>query len=305
MSRGIWKLCPLMEQAQTQPQAQPHPSADWISFLAWLEVNKQRVIWGAGLGLLLIAMVSLYSWYSNEKEATASRELSKVQMPFGAGEALPQVTLEGLRKVAKSYAGTKAATRAELEMAAAYYTQGNYADALKQFEGFLRDHPDSPWLNSAYFGIAACLDAEKKNEEALKKYGDFIVRYPNDPLADQARLNQGLIYEQTQKFDKAAELYDRMTKMPGYSSAAREADGRLRQIYADHPNLVPTNAPAAKPTAPFVSGTNRPSLISRIGTNQPARSNAPAIRLSPATNSAPAIRLNPAPAAGTPPAAKK
>ena len=293
-----------MEQAQTQPQAQPQTSADWIAFLAWLEVNKKRVIWAAGIVLGLIAIASLYSWYAGEKEADASRALSNIQLPFGAGEAVPQTMTDGLKKIVADYAGTKAAVRAELELAAAYYMQGNYGEAGKAFGGFLREHADSQWVNQAYFGVAASLDAEKKTDEALKKYGDFLARYQNDPLADQARLNQGLLYEQTQKLDEAAKLYDRMTKTQSYSTAAREADGRLRLLYAAHPNLIPSNPPPTKPTMPtLMPGTNRMQVTPR-----PAGSNAPIIKLTPGTSanpaaktapgSAPTIKLTPQPTPG-------
>ena len=287
-----------MEQAQTQPQAQPHTSADWITFLAWLEVNKKRVIMAAGIVLGLIAVASLYAWYSGEKEADASRALSNIQLPFGAGEMLPQSTLDGLKKVVADYAGTKAAVRAELELAAAYDMQGNDGEAGKGFANFLRDRADSQWVSQAYFGVAASLDAEKKTDEALKKYGDFLARYQNDPLADQARLNQGLLYEQTQKLEDAAKLYDRMTKAQSYSTAAREAEGRLHQLYAAHPNLIPSNPPPTKSAMPTVTqGTNRIQV-----TPKPAGSNAPIIKLTPGTSAAPAAK--PAPASGAAPTIK-
>ena len=287
-----------MEQAQTQPQAQPQTSADWIAFLAWLEVNKKRLITGAIVALCLIAVVSLYGWYANENEAAASRALSSALTPFGGGDTASKSNLDTLKSVVSSYSGTKAATRAELEIGAALFTQGDYAGASAQFERFLREHAGSPWSGQAFFGVAACLDAQKKNDEAVKKYGDFIVRYPSDPSADQARLNQGLIYEQSQKLDKAAELYDRMTKTPGYSTASREADGRLRLLYAANPSLIPSNPPPVKPSISMTPATNRIQAAVKGATNTQV------IKLSPGSNAAPAIKLAPAPAPAAP-AAKK
>ena len=89
-----------------------------------------------------------------------------------------------------------------------------------------------------------------------------------------------------------------MTKAQSYSTAAREAEGRLHQLYAAHPNLIPSNPPPTKSAMPTVTqGTNRIQV-----TPKPAGSNAPIIKLTPGTSAAPAAK--PAPASGAAPTIK-
>ena len=58
------------------------PSSASINFLAWVEVNKKRLVI-AGVALIgLVAVVSLVMQQQTSKETKASEALSEVKLPY-------------------------------------------------------------------------------------------------------------------------------------------------------------------------------------------------------------------------------
>ncbi len=264
--------------------AEKQKSQALYEFLAWLEVNKKRVIVGAVVVAAAVGLAVFWNWYRNQRETNASEALSNVRLHTTPSEPLPADTADKLEKVATDFPGTQAATRAELIRASVLFGAGKYAEAEGAFAKYIRDHQESRWLGQAYFGVAVCLDAQNKVNDAIAKYEDFLRRFSNDPNADQARLNLGVLYEAANKPAEAAKEYDKIVKAMSYSPAQGEAQERQRRLLAKHPELapVPTNRP---PTA--VSLPNLPGVMPTVGTNAASRTNLPLI-LKPAPPVAPA-----------------
>jgi tetratricopeptide (TPR) repeat protein len=273
---------PFMDAAKQKTEA-------LYEFLAWLEVNKKRVIAGAVVVAGVIGLVMFVNWYGKEKERKASEALSAIRLQASPTEPLPADTADKLLKVATDYAGTLAAVRAELIRAGMLFTGGKYTEAEAAFAKFIRDHPENRWVGQAYFGVAVSLDAQNKVNDATAKYEDFVRRFSNDPNVDQARLNLGVLYEAANKPAEAVKEYDKIVKAMSYAPAQGEAQERQRRILAKHPELAPvqTNRPASAVTLPAVpgagtaptvrtnavSGTNGPLIIKPV---PPAASPAPA-----------------------------
>src|SRR3954467_11627834 len=170
-------------------------SSGWLSFLAWFEVNRRRVLIGAGIALVVGLAVALFVYTESQKEIRASNALSEVRNSYAPGQPNPPGLADAYFKIAKDYSGTKAGARAALMGASALFVEGNYSAAQQKFEQYIKDYPESPWLAQAHFGIAACLDAQKKYSEAASKYEELRRRYPNDAVADETKLALGRVYE--------------------------------------------------------------------------------------------------------------
>src|SRR4030081_2659809 len=125
-----------------------------LKFLAWLDKNKKRVSLIAAGAAVAIALIAAIIYYPSQKESRASEALSNVRKPFNPSIPLPAGTAEAYLKVAREYEGTKAAGRALLEAASAYYTEGNYANAETQYKRFLNEYPDSSFLPQGMLGFA-------------------------------------------------------------------------------------------------------------------------------------------------------
>src|SRR5688572_5194367 len=113
-----------MDAEQTQ-------SDSWLTFQAWLEVNKRKVmIWSAALLVVVIVAIAVIS-YQAQKEQRASEALSGVRAPATAANAPLTGTADAYLRVAKDHAGTKAGARALLLAGTTRFQEGAYADAHK------------------------------------------------------------------------------------------------------------------------------------------------------------------------------
>ena len=259
------------------------PSAGFYDFLGWLDVNKQRLAIAAVIMAFVGLIIGWFVWRSGQREIEAAQALSAVRLPFNPTEPPPPGTAEGFLKVATEFSGTRAAAQAVLRAGSAYFAEGNYAQAQKQFEDFVRQHGDTPWVPQAVFGIAASLDAQGKSPEAISKYNDFLRSYANDPAADQARLNLARLYEASNQPAQAADMLNKVTSAGPMTPMAGEAQERLRALQAKHPELMATNVLSRQP-APAPMRTNAVVMTNRITVTNPA---------SNPTGAAPKIILQP------------
>jgi hypothetical protein len=291
-------------------------STGLIGFLAWVEVNKKRLVIGLAAGVVLICAAVLLIQRQAQKEIYASQALSDVRLPFSAAAAVPPGTTDALLKVAKEHPGTKAAARALLLSGGLLFAEHNpqsYAEAQKRFAQVLQEYPNSPWTAEANVGLAASLAAMGKTSEATAKYEEIRKRFATAPIIDEAKLALARLYE-AQKPDEAFRIYDELAKggMAGMGGtqggagggSAMEANMRMDDLLKQHPELAklretlnppPSLAPAAPPqtitltnrlnTAASNAVRNLATNVQRISlTNQPAGSGTSApiqIKLSP------------------------
>jgi outer membrane protein assembly factor BamD (BamD/ComL family) len=267
--------------------AQRTHSDSYYNFLAWLEVNKRKVmIWAAAvLFAVLVAIVVVT--YQRQKEQRASEALSNVHASStGAAPPAPG-TAEAYLKVAREHAGTGAGSRALLLGAVTKFQEGAYPDAQKYYEQFMREYPESRWLPIAYFGVASSLDAQGKTAEATKQFEQLRRQFPNDAVADETKLALARLYESQNRPSDAYKLYDELVKANPYSGLGSEAGLRQADLVEKHPELARTNLPPAMTTMPPLMMTNPMGQgTNRAGTNR--------VQIRPLTNTMqrPATNLN-------------
>lgn len=289
-------------------QTQTPPAGLGIKILAWVEVNKRRLIY-AGIGLIgLIVVVAVFSQYQTGKETAASHALSEVRIPFNPSAPTDPGTADKLFKVAQEHAGTRAAARALIMSAGVLYTDKEFAKAQERFNALLTQYPESPWVADAHLGVAASLEAQGRTAEAVNKYEDLRRRFATAPIADDVKLALGRLYEKTDQTN-AFNLYEELIKASPGSRAAAEAGLFQELLLKKNPELAKLRPPVIPPAPP----QQPPVQITRI-TNQPPGTNR-TITLSnimqratnaanTATGAAPApVTITPIPAAAPPAAA--
>lgn len=234
---------------------------------AWFAVkrNRQQVIWGGGVVLVVVLAISFYFWRTNEIEFAASDALSRVEaqltLPGGARNESAQAYL----KVANEHAGTGAGARALLQAGVVFFTQANYSDAQDQFKKFGQVYPESPFRGQAVLGLAACLEALGKSDEAAAAYKGFFEQRPNEAGSLQAKFALARIYESQGKLDLARTLYEELARgdaNAANSSIGNEAGLRAEELRSKLPASSPTNAITAPPlplfNPPSAGATNKP-----------------------------------------------
>lgn len=207
------------------------PSAGIYDVLGWFETNKKRVAMGAVAGVVVGLVVGFWVWQNSQQAVEAEEALAQVRMPFSPMEPPQSGTAEALVQVARDYSDTPAAAKALLRAGTVYFGDGNYAKAREQFDAYLRNPGETPWIPQAVFGVAASLDAENKVPEAITKYKDFIERYSGDPSADQARFNLARLYERNNQSQQALEVLSKM--MSSSQAAVLPTPGKPRKESRD------------------------------------------------------------------------
>lgn len=230
-------------------------STSFYEFLAWLEVNKKRVITGITIVLALIVVVYVYLYFREQTELSASRALMALRPAAGASEAATSPAPTDLLKVTESYPSTSAGERALLLAAGSLFSEGKYAEAQTQFERFQRDHAGSLLTPIAALGIAASLDALDKVDAAMGAYQAVANQYPDDPAAVRARLGMATLHEVKKQPEQALKIYEDLSKQPGAGTAVMEAMHQKERLLRQFPQLAPTNVPAASPTTVIKSAT--------------------------------------------------
>jgi tetratricopeptide (TPR) repeat protein len=240
-----------------------------VSFLAWVEVNKLRLIKaGAAVGVVWLGVYA-YGYYRERHEQDANAALfAAVRLPE-AGTKHATTPAADLLKVVEQFPGTRAAERASFLAAAALFDDRKYPQAKEQFEKFLVAHAGSPLSLTASLGVAACLDAIGDSEKALNAYQQLIANNPGSPEAAQARLAIAVLHESRNRPAEALKLYEEIIRVKPPSVWEREAQERRQLLFEKHPELMPkpqpvviTNLPAfMKSNAPALPGSNRPVTI--------------------------------------------
>ncbi|MEY2407631.1 MAG: Tetratricopeptide repeat-like domain [Verrucomicrobiota bacterium] len=242
------------------PQAQPSNAG--LHFRTWLEVNKKRVAIGVAAAALVVVVVVIFLERQAGKETAASQALSDIRIPFSPAVTPEPGTADKLLQVANQYRGTKAAASALHISAGILYTEKDFARAQERFNSVIQQYPDCLWVSDAHLGVAACLEAQGKIEEATKKFEDIRKRYATMPIIDDAKLSLARLYENSNPTE-SFKLYDELLKGNPNSGKAAEAGMRQEELLKKHPELAKLKEPVNPPPPPqpavqITPMTNRP-----------------------------------------------
>jgi hypothetical protein len=138
------------------------------------------------------------------------------------------------------------------------FIEGRPADAQKEFERFLREYPESPWLPQAALGIASSLGAQGRTNDAIAKYEEVRRRFGNDPVVDEVKLSLGRLFEGQGKNEEAFKMYDEVMKggMAMQSGLAVEAQLRQQELVKRFPALAVPKMPVMPPATPGANASN-------------------------------------------------
>ena len=231
-------------------------SARGIEFLAWLEINKNRIAAVLVLAALLIGGLALYRWRSAQLELEANSALVQLQSRrVPPGEVYTGPKTEEWLEFASKYRGTRAGRRSLVLAAGALFREGKYAESLASFESFRSDHLGDPLVDTAALGVAACLEALGRTEDAIAAHREVIATYAESAAASQSRLALAGLLESKNEFQQALDFYEQLRT----TAWATEAELRRQALLASHPELAPTNREVPELSLP--AGVTVPQAI--------------------------------------------
>ncbi len=134
-------------------------------------------------------------------------------------EAIAQDTEQKLRDLKKQSAGAQglesssaasafsgSASESDFEKAMKAHQDGNYIEAEKGFEDFLKKNPKHAWASRAVFWIGDGYMAQKMYKKAIAKFQDLVDRYPKSDKRCDAMAKQVQAFKEL-KMDKEAKVF--------------------------------------------------------------------------------------------------
>jgi predicted negative regulator of RcsB-dependent stress response len=221
-------------------QTQDAPAEIIFKFWPWLEANQKRLIIGT-----IALVVVFFGWFffakqKEQAEITAGQDYTVFQTSQAEG-ITPKQAADGYLKIGAQYAGTKAGQRAWLQAGVVLFSGGNYADALAVFQNFLKSEAGSTLAPAARLGVASCLEAQGKLDEAVTAYRAVATGQNDTPEAMVAKFSQGRVLELQGKLSDAVSAYQEVARSPLAGSLANDAAQRVA--------LLQTKLAVVKPAA--------------------------------------------------------
>lgn len=243
-------------------------SEGYYKLLAWFEVNKTKVIYGAVAAIVAGIVIWFILYQQSQKKVESGEALSEAFVPQLTGSAQRSQAAASYLKVASEYSGSGAAAKAILLAATSLFTEAKFAEAQREFERFVREHRDSPFIGQAQLGIAASLDAQGKTDEAVTAYKTVADRRSNEAVGTQAKFALGRLYVKQGKPELAYPLYEDIARAEPFSSLGSEAGMLAEELKRQHPELAPKPEPATQTITLPSTGTN--IVITNTAPAQPA-----------------------------------
>ncbi len=232
-------------------------SAEEILFKLWpwLEANKNRILAIAGVILIVFGTYFFITSRHEQREVDAGQAFTDRLLAASGpvGGSADQFT-----KVAQDYDGTEAGKRATLQSASMLFDAGKFADAQAQFQKFLAGTSSGPLAATAQLGLAQCLAALGKNDDALAAFKHTLAAYPDTAAAYMAELTAGRLEEAQGKFTDAANDYQDL--------ARNRVAGPLAQTAYDHLQTLQSRLPAAPAPKSTVAPATTPAATATQST---------------------------------------
>ncbi len=130
-------------------------------------------------------------------------------------------------------ANTRAASAAEKDAYAKAYdllAKGNNNDAVQAFDQFLRDYPDGPLSDNAWYWQGEAKYANRNFDDALYNFSVVVEYFPSSPKVSDSRLKIGYSLYEQQRFGEAKQVLVAVTNDYPGRSAAVLARKRLQQM---------------------------------------------------------------------------
>ncbi len=206
--------------------------------------------------LLTLSACSLFTPLPTEETPDASNHLSAEQLYRAAKSELDDgdytAAIKTNEKLQSRFPYGQYAQQSMLEMAYAYYKNGEPDSAISTADRFIKQFPNHPHIDYAYYvkGLATFngeitflnslsgQDSAERDPQSQKDsfnaFKALITRFPNSPYAADARIRMDYLTNELARHDlRIAEFY---LRIGAYIAAAN----RAQSILTDYPNSPST-----------------------------------------------------------------
>lgn len=232
-----------MTTEQDKPTGEPvKPSAPTVTDLEalkaefgehdmmdFLKENGVSILLGVGVAVALFLGFSVWSNYKESSAAEAQALLFQAQAP------------EQIQNVIDKYGTTPSAPLAYLALAGRYFDDGQYELSESVFKQFREKFPNHAFSMSAELGIAQCMEASGKLQEARDAFSEFVAAHPKSYLEPLALFGKARCLEQMGMFDDAKAVYEDFIAANPKSQWVDRADAAI--LYVDQARRATPSQP--------------------------------------------------------------
>ena len=220
-------------------QLQDAPETYLFKLWPWIEANKARLLWGGGIVIAAVGVISFRTHQQTQAEIDAGVAVTQLMISDPRNTTLESQAGQFF-KIAGQYRGTAAGQRALLQSAAMLFEGRKFGDAQAQFQQFLGEYPDGALTPQAVLGLAACLDAQGKTDAAVAAYQRVINSYSDVIASGFAKFRLAQIDEQLGRGTDALNLYEDVARSTRGTALGSQAGLRALELKMQAP--APSNS---------------------------------------------------------------
>ena len=222
------------------------------------DFNWRAVVYPLLLALAIVVGGLFYYYYQleqrEEMEAAARTALLKAKTP------------EEWTKVADQYPASTQATLALMKAADASFTKRDYAAASADYQRIIQaTSTDAELRDSAQLGLASCLEANGKADDAITANLEVAMRGAKSPYAPFAYFSAARLYEEKGDKENQRKYLTEAAGLDPDSNFVKQAQQKLKEMTAAEQPMKATITQEPTPPGSAVakpSGTSAPASVS-------------------------------------------
>jgi len=257
-----------MANEQQPTPATPPPSGELDKVMVrevreFLQKYGPTVLIGVAAAIAIFVGFGIWQNHKQDQLEKAARMLSG--QPIPEEKLGPGLTIQRLQLVTDRYPKTPSAPLALLELAAQFFSTGQYEPARASYQKFEERYPQHPFAPAAEMGRLYCAEAMGMTDMALAGFENFIPAHPGHYLSPLAIFGKARCLEARGAFDAARIAYeDFLAKNPetpweGHvRSALQNLDMKKRALtkgltFVQPAQAIPVHTAMPVPGAPSAS----------------------------------------------------
>ena len=107
---------------------------------------------------------------------------------------------------------------------------GQYAEAARRFQAFLREHPNGEYAPNAQYWLGESYYVTQNYQIALESFEALLSRFPNSAKAPDALLKVGYCHYELRQWEAAEAVLSQVIQQYPDTTVSRLAQGRLRAL---------------------------------------------------------------------------
>lgn len=221
------------KKPKTDPPSSPKEGISWQE--VWQRFSQNRLVSILSV-VLVVAVVGwvAYRQYLASQNEECLKEMRAAEAFFRQDSFEKAIkgtaTVMGFEQLVNDYGSTQAGNLCRLYLGLCYLKTGKPQAAIETLEDY--DAPDSYLGGAALAALAGAYAEVKAFEKAARYYEKAAKIHNNSQTSPPLLLQAGLCYELASQWDKAAEVYARITEKYPLAAEAPTAQKHLARVQA-------------------------------------------------------------------------